>query len=140
MNKWLGFDLGTQTLGIAIGQRQGFIFPRPVYRFPKGAYGLVQKHIQLLMQEEHVNHLVFGLPFNMNGTSSERTKSVERFVQDLRLVLPKAIIETTNEQLTTIEAKERLAALGYNEKKQKELIDSMAAVIILEQYLKNHGT
>lgn len=140
MSKWLAFDLGTQTLGIALGQREGFIFPRPVFRFPKGAYQRVKQFIQKLMVEEGVQHLVFGLPLNMNGTSSDRTLSVERFVKELKELLPNATIATTNEQLTTVEAKERLARLGYNEKKQKELVDSMAAVIILEQYLKHHGT
>lgn len=140
MDKWIAFDLGTQTLGIAIGQRKGFIFPRPVFRFPRGNYALAQRYILALIANEHVHHLVFGLPLNMNGTTSERTVSVQRFVADLKGLLPKATIETTNEQLTTVEAHERLASLGYNHKQQKELIDSMAAVIILEQYLTHHGT
>jgi putative Holliday junction resolvase len=140
MSKWLAFDLGTQTLGIAVGQEKGFIFPRPVFRFPKGSYGLVKQFIQSLIIEEHIHQLVFGLPLNMNDTASERTLSVQRFVKELKELLPQVTIETTNEQLTTVEAKERLARLGYNEKQQKDLVDSMAAVIILEQYLKHHGT
>jgi putative Holliday junction resolvase len=140
MSKWIGFDLGTQTLGIAVGQREGFIFPRPVFRFPKGSYGLVKKYIQSFIVEERIDQLVFGLPLNMNGSASERTLSVERFVNELKTLLPKVTIVTTNEQLTTVEAKERLVGLGYNEKQQKDLVDSMAAVIILEQYLKHHGT
>jgi hypothetical protein len=114
MNKWLGFDLGTQTLGIAIGQRQGFIFPRPVYRFPKGAYGIVQKQILVLMQEEHVNHLVFGIPVNRTKPFDANFES-----QPLRSLFPQFLLRDPDLRITEGEKIKRFLSNDFQLKAQK---------------------
>ena len=59
-----------------------------------------------------------------------------RFVEDLKKSKPDLIVDFQDERLSSVEAHERLALLGYNAKKQKDKVDMVAAQVILETYLK----
>lgn len=137
--RFIGFDLGTQTLGIAISDEMGIVFPRPLFRFKKGNYLAAQNFIRELCRQEKIKHVAIGMPVNMDGTFSQRTSSVMRFIKDLKTSSPDLIISTVDERLTTVEAKERLRAMGLNERQQKDKVDSMAAAIILENFLRKQA-
>lgn len=132
---YLGFDLGSKSLGIAIRNRLGMIMPLPAWFFPRLDELQLNKFILRLIEEHQPNALVFGIPFHADGRESQQTAWVQGVVGRLRASLTLAIY-TVDERFTTIEAKERLHAFGLPEKKQKDYIDSVAACIMLEQYEK----
>jgi putative holliday junction resolvase len=136
MTTLLGFDLGTKSLGISIRNKIGMVSPLKAYFYPTLQLSSFKKYILALIEEHRPSLLVFGLPRNQNGTDSEQTKWVLHVLEGLKdLPIP---IETVDEYLTTVEAVERLHALGMNEKKRKAYIDSVSACVILEQYIQHY--
>lgn len=137
MSKILGLDLGTTTLGIAItDENQTFVFGREVYRFKPNNYYAAKNYVLDLVKKEHILTLILGLPLNMDGTEGERAQSVKRFASDLKNEQENLRIIFQDERLSTVEAHERLARLGLDNRKIKEKIDMVAAQVILETYLK----
>ncbi len=130
---YLGFDLGSKSLGIAIRNRLGMIMPLPAWFFPRLDERQLSKFILRLIEEHQPTALVFGIPFHADGRESQQTAWVKGVVGRFMttVTIP---VHSVDERFTTIEAKERLHAFGLPEKKQKDYIDSVAACIMLEQY------
>jgi putative Holliday junction resolvase len=130
---YLGFDLGSKSLGIAIRNRLGMIMPLPAWFFPRLDEHQLSKFILRLIEEHQPTALVFGIPFHADGRDSQQTAWVKGVVGRFMttVTIP---VHTVDERFTTLEAKERLHAFGLPEKKQKDYIDSVAACIMLEQY------
>lgn len=137
-----GLDLGSTSLGVAIGKNiDGKIIPvvlKTIF-FEQFNYKSARLQLISLINEYNVAALVFGYPLNMDGTKGKRTLSVERFVSDLTSEVASLKIIYQDERLTTVQARERLEMLGYPKKREKEYIDSVAALIILESYLSKNG-
>ncbi|HMM00572.1 MAG TPA: Holliday junction resolvase RuvX [Bacilli bacterium] len=144
--KIIGLDLGTKTLGIAItSSDQKFVLGMETVRFNSNDYVTAAKRIEQILQEENVESIIVGYPLNMDDRKGPRVEAVEKFKLLLGAFFPLTQIKFVDERLSTIEAYERLSALGYNKAKQKELVDMWAAKVILETYLaqreeKNDGT
>jgi putative Holliday junction resolvase len=130
---YLGFDLGSKSLGIAIRNRLGMIMPLPAWFFPRLDELQLSKFILRLIEEHQPTALVFGIPFHADGRESQQTAWVKGVVGRFMTTVTMPV-HTVDERFTTIEAKERLHAFGLPEKKQKDYIDSVAACIMLEQY------
>jgi putative Holliday junction resolvase len=130
---YLGFDLGSKSLGIAIRNRLGMVIPLPAWFFPRLDEIQLSKFIFRLIEDHQPTGLVFGIPYHADGRDSDQTAWVKGVVGRLMTTV-KMPIHTVDERFTTIEAKERLHEFGLPEKKQKDYIDSVAACIILEQY------
>lgn len=137
MNKIIGLDLGTNTLGVALtDESQKFVFGREVFRFKPNNYYAARNYVLDLAKKEKTNEIVLGLPLNMDGTEGERASSVKRFANDLLKENPNLNIHLQDERLSTVEAHERLSNIGLSSLKIKEKIDMVAAQVILETYLK----
>ncbi len=137
MSKIIGLDLGTTTLGIAISDdSQKFVFGREIFRFKVNNYYAARQYVLELVNKEDIDTIVIGLPLNMDGSEGERAISTRRFADDLLKMKKNLIIRFQDERLTSVEADERLIAQGYDNKKRKEKIDMVAAMVILETYLK----
>jgi putative Holliday junction resolvase len=130
---YLGFDLGSKSLGIAIRNRLGMIMPLPAWFFPRLDELQLSKFILRLIEEHQPTALVFGIPFHADGRESQQTAWVKGVVGRFMTTVTMPV-HTVDERFTTIEAKERLHAFGLPEKKQKDYIDSVSACIMLEQY------
>jgi putative holliday junction resolvase len=130
---YLGFDLGSKSLGIALRNRLGMIIPLKAWFFPRLEEPQLVKHLQLLIEEHHPDALIFGIPYHADGRPSDQTAWVQGVLARLTAIMPLPI-HHVDERWTTVEAKERLHAFGLPEKKQKAYLDSVAACIILEQY------
>ena len=92
---------------------------------------LVAKIIELAQQND-VELAVVGLPLNMDDTPGERTEKTERFAEKLRRRGLNIVLQ--DERLTTVEAHEILRETG-----SKASVDSIAASLILEEYLRNRA-
>jgi putative Holliday junction resolvase len=82
-----------------------------------------------------VSMVVVGLPVSLNGTESSRADITRRFVAYLAPRLDDVKISLCDERLTTVEAARSLRGAGLNAKKQKSVIDSASAVVLLESWL-----
>lgn len=132
--RYLGLDLGTKTLGLALSDPLGMIASS--YKILKHDEDYDQ--LILLLKEEvqknHVQAFVLGLPKNMNNSIGERGEIALAFQKKLieAFSLP---VYMQDERLTTKQAENLLIANHTSRKKRKKVIDSMAATIILQSYL-----
>lgn len=140
MEKILGLDLGTTTIGIAITDSLGIAAHGvETFRFEVGNFKAAREHVIDLADKEGVKTIALGMPLYESGDLSPHAKSCLRFKDDLLKLNPDLHIEMINESYSTIEADEKLKVTGLSYEKRKEIIDEMAAVVILERYLKKFG-
>lgn len=138
MEKYVGLDLGTKSLGIAVADSLGIIHPRENYNFEKGNYKKAREHLLDILEIENIKNVVIGLPLRLEGrVEGDRCESVRRFMSDILKVKSDLNVIYRDESYSTIEARERLKDEGLKEEKIKKIIDMMSAVVILEDYLRS---
>ncbi len=133
--RYLGFDLGTRTLGIAISDVTHTIATTyKTIRFEEKDYDSLIPEIKQIIDEFKVSKIILGLPKNMNNTLGDRSLETLAFKDKL---VEKFNIEVImqDERLTTVEATNYMLSADISRKKRKEKIDSLAANIILQTYL-----
>lgn len=135
MNKILGLDLGTRTLGIALSDTLGIAHGYEEFRFLEGAYRQALKHVLEVCEKEKVNEIALGYPLNMDGSEGEKALSSKRFMNSLLEANPNLKISLVDERMTTIIATKRLLEADLSRSKRHKVIDKQAAVVILESYL-----
>ena len=135
----LALDLGKGSLGLALS-RSGFLAtPLKEARFPAGHYEYAIAAIREILMIEKIELLVIGLPLFPSGDDCEMTPIVRNFVKRLNDAFPSIPVVYQDERNSTVEAAAMLHANGQKAKKQRAQIDSAAAMVILERYLKATG-
>ncbi len=135
----LGLDLGAKTLGVAISHTNIIANPYKTIRYNN--YDSLLNEVLNIINKEKVEKIVLGLPKNMNNTSGEAALRSISFKEKLSKLVDIPII-LVDERLSTIEAENILLTNDMSRKKRKSVIDSAAAMIILDTYLrmeKNNG-
>ena len=135
----LALDLGKGSLGLALSRSGFLVTPLREARFPAGHYEYAIAAIREILMIERIEHFVIGLPLFPSGDDCEMTPIVRNFVKRLNESFPNIPIEYQDERNSTVEAAAMLHANGQKAKKQKKQIDSAAAMVILERYLKAIG-
>ena len=128
----MGFDFGEQRIGIAIGEHMlGIAHPLATIDTESNEERFNQ--IAKLIEEWQPSTLIVGLPSSMDGEAHEITKLSEKFARRLdgRFGLPVVMID---ERLTSAEASMTLKAAGVGGRKQKPMLDQVAAQLILQSY------
>ena len=136
MNKVLGLDLGTRTLGIAISDVLGIAHGYEEFRFLEGAYKHAINRVLEVCEKEKVTEIALGYPLNMDGSEGEKALSSKRFKNSLLEANPNLKISLVDERMTTIIATKRLLEADLSRNKRHKVIDKQAAVVILESYLQ----
>lgn len=139
MHNILALDLGTKTLGKAVYLAQSKTsVPAGVFTYSENYYKRAREHVNVVVNEKQISMIVLGLPLNVDGSEGQRATSARRFCEDLRneLTIPVVLVD---ERFTTIEATERLVALGYTPMQIKQKVDEYSALIILETYLETRN-
>ncbi len=132
--KFLGIDFGLKRIGLALSDSQGkVVLPFTTLKNSKG----VENRIKKLVEERKIEAIVIGLPKDLKNNSTSMTQEVEKFAKKLKKIL-NIPIYFQDEKLTSFEAEERLKHAGIPLKKGKKIIDQLAAVEILEDFLNNH--
>lgn len=129
----LGFDFGTKSIGVAVGQR--ITATASPLSAIKAKEGIPDWHIiAALIAEWQPERLIVGLPLNMDGTEQPLTQRARKFGQRLhgRYGLP---VDFQDERLTSTAAREQLFTQGGFRQLEKGKVDSQAALLILEDYL-----
>ena len=134
----LALDLGIKTCGFAISD-SNCIIAKGVenYYFTTKKFSEVINRIKwYIYNSEYKDEIILGYPLRMDLSKSERTLMVENF----REMLAKEIdikITFQDERQSTINAEEILKLANYSKTKRKTKKDSLAAQLILEDYLRN---
>ena len=131
----LGIDYGEARVGIAVTDplnitAQGL---ETVQRC--GTDKTILKKIDEILENYEIDTIVVGMPYNMNGTISKRAQVTEEFIHKLKCKYNKIKIQTIDERLTTVEAHKTMNFLEINKNKKKNIVDTISAVYILENYL-----
>ncbi len=133
MIRIIGLDVGLNTVGIALSDPLGIT-----------AQGLdtlrrieLDKDIERLaeiLDQNQVSLIVVGLPKNMNGTLGPAAEMVKEFSERLKnkTGIP---VKFWDERLSTVSAQKMLISADVSRKKRKRVIDKLAAVVILQNYL-----
>lgn len=133
--RYLGLDLGTKSLGISISDKTNTIVsPLKVLHFKFEDYSSVILELKSIIKEYDIEKVILGLPKNMDGSMGFASKRSLNF----KNILEKENIEVIliDERLTTKSANDIIHLNNENIKNTKHKIDSIAACIILESYLK----
>ncbi len=136
MHNILALDLGTKTLGKALYlAKSKTTVPAGVFMYSENYYKLAREHVKDVVAEKQISVIALGLPLNVDGSEGVRAASARRFQEDLakELMIPIILVD---ERFTTLEATERLVALGYTPLQIKQKVDEYSALIILETYLE----
>lgn len=90
---------------------------------------------------EPVEKIVIGYPLNFDDTPTDATPLVEKFIGKFKNVFPDMPVVTWDERMTSRMASQAIAEMGLKKKirERKELVDSIAAVIILREYLESRS-
>lgn len=133
--KYIGLDLGSRTLGIAISDALGMLaHALETYRFNDDDYEAAAKYTIELCKKENVKSVVLGYPKHMNGDAGIRAKISEDFKAllekdtDIKVIL-------ADERLTTVIVDRAMISGNVSRKDRKQKKDEMAAVVILQNYL-----
>ena len=135
----LGLDLGTKTLGLAMSDKTNFIAsPYRVLRWDGEDYELLFKDLDIIIKDNSITDLVLGLPKNMNNTlgfAAERSLKFKEALESRYNIE----VHMIDERLSTMEATNYLLEADVSRKKRKQVVDGVAASIILDTYLKMKG-
>ena len=131
--RYLGLDLGTKSLGLALSDKTGLIasFYKNISYTDEDK---LLEEIKDIVEKEHVEKLVLGLPKNMDNSLGWRSTETIEFKEKLEKMLDKEVI-LEDERLTTKIAENMLIDFDLSRKKRKKVIDGVSDVIILQSYL-----
>lgn len=133
--RYIGLDLGTKTLGVAISDKLGMIasFYKTI-NFKEEEYESLLTPLKEIIDEYKIEKIVLGLPKNMNnsiGFAGERSINFKKLLENNLNM--EVILE--DERLSSVEANNIMIASDLSRNKRKKKVDALAATIILQRYL-----
>jgi putative holliday junction resolvase len=126
----IGIDGGTTTLGLALSDTSRTI-ASPLETIQRTKFKADAARLLALMAEHLVAGLVLGLPTNMDGTEGPRCQATRALARNLNALTPVPIL-LWDERLTTAAAERMLIAADTTRKRRSEVIDKLAATLILQ--------
>ena len=130
----MSLDLGSRTIGVAVSDLTGLI-ANGVETIRRTSPERDFVRIGELVTQWEVEEIVLGYPKNMNGTIGERAELTKAFAEELRSRFPDVTVVLWDERLSTVAAERVLIEADLQRKKRRKVIDMMAAVVILQNYL-----
>ncbi|WP_314587233.1 Holliday junction resolvase RuvX [Paenibacillus terrigena] len=133
MTKILGLDYGDRRIGVAVSDMYGWT-AQGLDVIDRKRDSNELKRIGEMIEANEVSEIVLGLPKNMNGTIGPRGEICMAFAQTLQEAfnLP---VHLWDERLSTVSAERTLVEADVSRKKRKQVVDKMAATLILQNYL-----
>jgi putative holliday junction resolvase len=130
----LALDVGAKRIGVALAGRD-VPFAKPLMTLAHT--DTIFADIAALVQENHATVVVVGYPRGLEGQATEQTKTIEAFVEDLKVHLD-VRLEWQDETLTSVKAETELASRHKGGMYNKSDVDALAATYILEDYITEH--
>lgn len=130
----MAVDYGEKRIGIALSDPMR-MFAKPFVVLPNTENYL--QEISKIVEEENVRKIILGLPLNLKGEDSQKTKEVRVEFEKFKKYFTIPII-LWDERFTTVEANEILKKQKYSIKDARKVVDKLAASLILKSYLDNN--
>lgn len=133
----MGLDVGSVTVGVALSDLLGWTAQGlETIRIDEDNNDLGFDRLAEIIESEQVSTVVIGLPKNMNNSIGPRAQASLTYGEKLQERFPELIIKYQDERLTTSQAERMLVQEGnVRRNKRKKVIDKLAAVIILQNFL-----
>jgi len=134
MSRILSIDFGRKKSGIAVTDELQII-ASPLTTV---ASAKLIDFLKNYLSEEDVELVVIGEPKTMDNKPSDSTKYIEPFIGRLKKAIPNLLIERMDERFTSRMAFQTMidGGLGMKARRNKELVDSISASLILQSYLE----
>jgi putative Holliday junction resolvase len=129
----LGLDVGSRRIGVAISDPLG-ITAQGLETLQRRNRRLDLERLQQVVREYEVSEIVIGLPLRMSGAEGAQAEKMQTFAELLRgrFKLP---VHLWDERLTSAQANRLLRETDMSIKRRGEVVDQMAAVLILQNFL-----
>ena len=136
MMRSFGLDVGTKTVGVAVSDGLG-LTAQPVTTLRRSNLRADLTELRRLAEHHSVEHVVVGLPLNMDGTEGPSAAEARRFGDAVvrQLGLP---VDYWDERLTTTAANRVLLEADLSRAKRRAVVDRVAAALILQGWLDAH--
>ena len=134
----MGIDFGTKRVGIAVSDEL-LLIAHGMTSLNRKDLKSDMEEIARLAQANGVEEIIVGLPLNMDGTYSAKTKEAIEFIDQLSKVVT-VPVKTWDERLTSRQAERVLLEADMSRAKRKKLTDKLAAQIILQSYIDSKKT
>lgn len=134
----LGIDYGDSRVGIAVTDALGITVQGLETITHNGNDKVLLKRLDEILEQYPCEKIVVGMPYNMDGTKTDRAEVTEKFIHKLRCKYNKIEIDTMDERLTTVAAHKTMNFLDVNKHKKRGIVDTISAVYILEMYVEKN--
>lgn len=131
--RFLGLDLGTKTIGLALSDA-GHRIATPYATLKRRKFTEDAAELAKIAAKEGVGGLVLGLPVNMDGSEGPRVQSTRAFARNLAKPLPLPVA-FWDERLSTVAVERMMVEADLSRGRRAELVDKLAAGYILQAYL-----
>jgi len=129
----MALDVGDRTIGVALSDPMGWT-AQGLEVIRRKTQEIDLARLREITGEYEVTRIVVGLPKNMDGSLGPQAEKVLAFAGELERVLGLPVV-TWDERLSTVAAQRALIDADVSRAKRKQVIDKMAAVVILQGYL-----
>jgi len=131
----LALDYGKKRTGIAVSDPEQIIARGLATVETKELIGYLKQYFK----EEPVEKVIIGYPLNMDSTPTDATPLVDKFIGKYEHVFPDVEITKVDERLSSKMASTAISGMGLKkkDKESKELVDTVAATILLQDYLES---
>ncbi|OAB48734.1 Holliday junction resolvase RuvX [Mycoplasmopsis gallinarum] len=135
----LSLDLGTKTCGLAMTDEMNIIASayKTIY-FEEKQFNVLFQELSQILNKYDIDTFVIGYPLRSNGSKSERTEMIETIALEIKNRFNKKVF-LVDEYGSTIKAQKILKDAKMSIAKRKELKDTLAAVLILQDFLNFGG-
>ncbi len=134
----LGLDLGARRIGVAISDDRRSV-ATPLEVISRRDAEAARRRIASLVDEWEVSTVVVGVPLHLSGGRGQSVRHVMREVDRLRATIAVPIV-TYDERLTTVTAQRSLTEQNVSARNQRELVDMVAAAVILQGWIDKERT
>lgn len=131
----LGLDVGSKRIGLAVSDPLG-ITAQGLETLQRQNKRLDFEHLAKIIEQQQVVQIVVGYPLRMSGEEGVQAEKMQHFAQELqeRFGLP---VHLWDERLTTAEANRLLRETDMSIRRRGQVVDQMAAVLILQSWMEN---
>lgn len=129
----VGIDYGLARIGLAISDESQMIASSVPFLKAKQ----VKENVDLILdtiKDLNVSEIVIGYPLKMNGSAGTLAPEIDSFIENLRAKSSLSVVKW-DERFSTVQAERVMKEAHMNRKKRAKFVDSLSAVIILQNYL-----
>jgi putative Holliday junction resolvase len=129
----MALDVGSKRIGIAVADPSGS-FALPVGTVTRSNRRNDLDAIRSYLESYGVDEIVVGDPLTLRGERGIAAQAMDEFVETLRKIFA-GVIHRVDERMTTAQATKSLIAADVSRRRRREVVDAMAAALILESFL-----